>query len=235
VPIHIITIMALSFSLSANAALLSIDSSFGADSVTRDTATGLDWLDVTQTRGLSYDQVNAQMVSGGLYEGWRYATVAELDQLIVNFGYSAVNQNCSYTAIHCDLINVTQAELVETMIRMLGDTYDATVDQLNETADVSASGAGYTFGLLGSQNRASGYYDAGLIYDRETILRSNGAPYEDDEDTVQSLTTAFIPSYSTITLGSFLVAPSPVPIPASVWLFASALLSLVGIKRKQAI
>ena len=41
---------------------------------TRDTTSGFDWLDVTETQGLSYDEV----VAGPLYSaGWRHATVPE--------------------------------------------------------------------------------------------------------------------------------------------------------------
>jgi hypothetical protein len=53
---------------------------------TSDTATGLDWLDLTVTRGQSYDQVVAQMGAGGPYEGWRHATRAEVRQFWINAG-----------------------------------------------------------------------------------------------------------------------------------------------------
>ena len=39
-----------------------------------DTATGLDWLDVTTTAGMSFNQVSSQLGSGGQFAGWRYAT-----------------------------------------------------------------------------------------------------------------------------------------------------------------
>lgn len=47
---------------------------------TRDTVTGLDWLDLTATRGFSYDDVASQMGSGQMYEGWRFASRAEVTQ-----------------------------------------------------------------------------------------------------------------------------------------------------------
>lgn len=51
-----------------------------------DTATGWDWLDLTQTAGMSYDDVTLQLGPGGLYEGWSYATRAELETLWGAFG-----------------------------------------------------------------------------------------------------------------------------------------------------
>ena len=41
---------------------------------TRDTETGLDWLDVTETINKSYNEVEAQLKVGGKYQGYRFAT-----------------------------------------------------------------------------------------------------------------------------------------------------------------
>ena len=49
---------------------------------TTDTNTGLDWLDVTETVNLSYNYVTSQLGTGGAYEGWRYATGNEFNQLV---------------------------------------------------------------------------------------------------------------------------------------------------------
>lgn len=65
----------------ARAALLSVDSGFGNGTVTRDTATGLDWLDWTSTTGISFNQMIPMLLAGGAFEGWRYATEAEVDTL----------------------------------------------------------------------------------------------------------------------------------------------------------
>lgn len=50
-----------------------------------DTATGLDWLDVTATTGRSYFDVQAQLGPGQAYSGWRHATLDEFNQLVSNF------------------------------------------------------------------------------------------------------------------------------------------------------
>jgi len=51
-------------------------------SYTSDTASGLDWLDLTETRGLSYNTVLAQMNSGGRFDGWTYATREQVNGLL---------------------------------------------------------------------------------------------------------------------------------------------------------
>lgn len=72
----------LSFSApQAEAAFISMDSSFGADSITRDTATGLEWLDLTESTGLSVNQVQAELGAGGIYEGFSYATRSDVETL----------------------------------------------------------------------------------------------------------------------------------------------------------
>ena len=58
--------------------------------VTYDTQSGLEWLDLNQTKGLSFDQVSAQFGSGGLYAGYRYATSLEAQGLLTEFGLPIV-------------------------------------------------------------------------------------------------------------------------------------------------
>ena len=55
-------------SLTTHAAIIDLGT------ITRDTDAGLDWLDVTESRGLSYNDVTAQLGAGGTYDGWRYDT-----------------------------------------------------------------------------------------------------------------------------------------------------------------
>ncbi len=71
----------------AGALLISQDDvTFGIDSITYDDETGLEWLDLTETAGLSYDGISAQLGVGGTYDGWRYVTEGEVNTLMVNAG-----------------------------------------------------------------------------------------------------------------------------------------------------
>jgi len=54
--------------------------------LTRDPDGGLDWIDMTETRMLSYNQVVAELGPGGAFEGFRYATLAELQTLMLDSG-----------------------------------------------------------------------------------------------------------------------------------------------------
>lgn len=53
---------------------------------TTDAATGLDWLDLTESRGLSYDTVSDRMDPGERFAGWRFATRAEVHQFWASAG-----------------------------------------------------------------------------------------------------------------------------------------------------
>ena len=60
------------------------DAVFGNDSITIDPTSGLDWLDLTFSIGRSYADVGTQFGVGGEFEGWRYATQADLTVLFLS-------------------------------------------------------------------------------------------------------------------------------------------------------
>ncbi|MCW8854171.1 MAG: hypothetical protein OQK72_05690, partial [Gammaproteobacteria bacterium] len=62
---------ALTMSTSVNAAIISVDwQSAGDNLITQDTDSGLEWLDLTVTNGVSLSEIYAQLDVGGTYEGW---------------------------------------------------------------------------------------------------------------------------------------------------------------------
>lgn len=68
----------------ADAALIEITdptSLGGANNVTQDTLTGLEWLDLTASSGISYNDITVQFAPGGTYDGWHHATKAEVTTL----------------------------------------------------------------------------------------------------------------------------------------------------------
>jgi hypothetical protein len=70
-------------SQSAQAAFIQTsDPRFGVDSGVLDTNTGLEWLKVTFSQGLSANQVSPQLGLGGVFSGFRYATRSEFSGLI---------------------------------------------------------------------------------------------------------------------------------------------------------
>ncbi|HTM44340.1 MAG TPA: hypothetical protein VL137_05265 [Polyangiaceae bacterium] len=60
------------------ASIVSVDTSFGTDTGTLDTNTGLLWLDVTLSTPYSYDQLQPELAPGGVFEGYRMATMEEV-------------------------------------------------------------------------------------------------------------------------------------------------------------
>ena len=60
------------------AEMVSRDSSFGPDTITYDTETGLEWLDVTVSTPYSYDEILIELGPGGAFDGYRLATTDEI-------------------------------------------------------------------------------------------------------------------------------------------------------------
>ena len=231
-----ITLAGLTISLSANAVIMDLGY------ITRDTATGLDWLDVTETRGLSYNNVVSEMGVDGAYEGWRYATEGELATVIINFGYTPLNYNpSSLDCIICDFYGNDGPTLpddpyIENIIRTLGDTndahYDSTCVQANSgCADIHSDGAGRLTGIIAKSDVPGSHYHA-QITDDEDILRGTNKWLGDDHDGVHTTRwEAMDDITSDVYVGSFLVRA--VPVPAAAWLFGSGLVGLAGMKRKK--
>ena len=84
---YVIAGVVLCTATASHAAIFSVDYLASGDGlITRDTATNLDWLDWTQGLNLSYLGMVSQLQAGGQFEGWRYATEAELFTLMSNAG-----------------------------------------------------------------------------------------------------------------------------------------------------
>ena len=155
---------------------------------------GLDWLDLTETRGISYDRIIAatQDPNNSLY-GWRLATGEEFDALMQDFGFTS-STACSSGLTFCDYYEEDTSP-VNTAISMLGDTY---VDALNGSTESSiTNGNGYAWGLLADEY-SEGYHHSAMILDS---LNGNEA-----QDQVQSHWGHINPDYiNNGNAGAFLV------------------------------
>jgi hypothetical protein len=70
---------------SAQAALLAGDLAISGDGlITKDSLTGLEWLDLTATQGASFDQVTAGFGGYTTEKGFRFANAAEVDALFAS-------------------------------------------------------------------------------------------------------------------------------------------------------
>lgn len=130
------------FNKPVEAALLSIDDTvFGTNSILRDTATGLDWLDINAatTLGKKYSEVQT-LLSSADYAGFRFAQQSELETLIDNSGYPGTDTHSAYDSLGTiiDSIGPTKTESSgepgETMffLRYLNGMLEADVIELDE-------------------------------------------------------------------------------------------------------
>ena len=196
------------FSFDASATIISTDWRFAGDNlITQETDSGLEWLDLTVTDGLSYYDVVALMGDGGSLQGWRYATRAEVGSLWDAFGGDSNYYNG---------LSTQNNGLFDAMAPFVGDLYCE--------VNVCTPGDGYSFWITGDREIISFTNVNWWSVSREST------PTED----VFSLSYKRMGSASTGTYaGSALVRDiSQVPIPPALWLFGSGLLGLIGMARK---
>lgn len=99
------------FAHPASAALLEIDlNALGDGLITRDTSTGLDWLDLTATLGKSYNEVDAGF-GGFIDQGFSFATESQVRALYTEAGIAQIGastaSNFEGVLLLQDLMGVT--------------------------------------------------------------------------------------------------------------------------------
>ncbi|ARN75138.1 hypothetical protein [Oceanicoccus sagamiensis] len=63
----------------------------GNGHILRDNSSGLEWLNVQATLGLSYEQVIHQSQKGAALHGWWYASLTEAQILLSRFGFDVID------------------------------------------------------------------------------------------------------------------------------------------------
>ena len=158
-----------------------------------DTGTGLQWLDLTETLGDSWNTVESSAYVTA--DGYVHATEAQVITLFTNAGFLTTDntQNIANNTAANDLLNY------------LGCTQFC--------GTVNATGRGFA--------------DRDGTFTTRPFYRTSGLG-------AAAATTSLLTSNLDLTdpnAGHFLVRP--VPVPASVWLFGSGLLGLVGMARRK--
>jgi hypothetical protein len=186
----------------SHAALVSTDSAWGAGSLTTDSESGLQWLDLDLSTDISYNSMLTELSDGGLYAGYRYATASEVGTLFINADIPDVNSGSA--------ANVGPAQ---DLITLLGATKSFRgVDEIfGITATMTTTGeVGAVSAILDhSYNGGVAFYDANTV---------SGPVYGLD--------------YNDVSVGNWLVKTAEVPIPSAFILFSSALACLGMLKRK---
>lgn len=199
----------LFISASSNAAIISTDWQVSGDNlITQDTNSGLEWLDLTVTSGQAYLD-SAQLSVGGDYEGWRYATVAEVTGFLDAFGGDSTHYNGWSTE---------NEGLFDVVSQYWGDLYCSMTSGCD-------TGDGHS---LAFTSEFSSNSNPITLYISESTGISNA-----DQDLVM-FHNAWGSSNAAGVIGSALVREvSPVPVPAAVWLFGSGLIGLAGMARRK--
>jgi len=195
-------------SISANAAVVSTDwQNLGDNLITHDTVSGFDWLDLTETNTLSFNQVSGQLGAGDQFQGFRYATESEVVALWANFAVNlAAGAPTSFAGPDSG---------VQGAASTLGNIFP-------EFSTFSfLAGAS---GIIGEASSPTSNWVLGAAITTppsvQTTYYSKG---QLDADNATGLTY----------VGSYLVRPAVVPLPAAVWLFGSGLLGLIGLARRR--
>ena len=213
----VVFICQLAIPIEVDAALIELDLfSSGDGLITQDTETGLEWLDLTSTLNLSITDILSD-VGGWKSLGFEHATIEQVTDL---FLHSDLGNVIIYPLHYPDGYPTTGYPIssqnligAQSLLTLMGTTW------------VHTTGNPYRIGGLG------------LVLSETAPGGATNASY--GTNTEQTEGFFFVPDGQTHfadkhpTKGNFLVRTSAVPIPASVWLFGSGLLGLIGIARRK--
>ena len=110
----LIALLGLAFCGFASALpITAIDTALGPDTITRDTTSQRDWLDLTLTQGESYNDVQLDIAPGGRFEGFRHALLGEIESFLTDSGI----------ILPSFFPNIPNAPLIADTIGLLGETF----------------------------------------------------------------------------------------------------------------
>ncbi len=211
IPSSIVLVLFL-VTINARAALID------GGSYVSDTVSGLDWLKLTQTINRSYDDISSQLGGGGQLAGWQYASGQQFDALLLDQGLIA-DSGCPTGTSFCGGVDPANHSAINSLVNLIGDTFELAYNNGVLTSNANAS-----LGLLSDASIDGSSHYVGLLvgsYLSDTPYANTH--YGDPQQNGSSATH----------IGSFLVRPSVVPIPAAIWLFGSGLIGLTGISRRK--
>lgn len=212
-----IFIITLAYGVSnVGATLISSDSTFGTDTITHDTDTGLQWLDVPLSTAYTYGETLDELQSGGIFDGYRLATE---DEVLTLWGNSGIN-----TGLLGSFVSENYKPIVDLM------------SFVGVTSHNGNLGGGISFDFT------YGNFDNGIVYGEPveegtniTLAGISAVPFqESDYDLTGRASFGYVPFGNDNTShGSWLVAPTSVPEPSIIILFATGLIGL-GFTRRRA-
>ncbi|WP_294988567.1 PEP-CTERM sorting domain-containing protein [Sulfuritalea sp.] len=220
---HFVALAAASLALCAPAGAAIIDAS--DHSYLSDTATGLDWLDVTTTAGMSFNYVSSQLGVGGQFAGWRYATGDEFNTLISSYSGVAIGAG-NYVPVDME------TDRIDGLLGLMGSTLDYHYSVLfghsydQHWGYAEGQGLDFSYGLLADSHSLPGFQFLGIVYDNDEVPGG---------DLTAAHATYFHISSAENHVGSFLVrdhVAAPIPEPETYALLLAGL-GLLGFIRRR--
>jgi hypothetical protein len=191
----------------AFAGLVEIDWKVSGDrALLQDTDTGITWLDLRLSFGLSYLDISAKLGSGGDFEGFRFATRSEIVKLFSDAGIPDIDVAHGGTAANVPGVPDLMAK------------WDAVLQHTVQ------GNFGY---FLTAEVPRPGYHDSGLLW-----LPNNGLA-EATSGTTSFRPGEQLDVFASVRAGALVLASS-VPEPASITLFGLGLAMVALLRRASA-
>lgn len=178
--------------------------------ITYDEATGLEWLDLSLTINQSYNQVQAQIGAGGMFEGWGFASSAQLSTFWDNFGGNSIYDGWSSA----------NNGLFDIIAPLHGDLYCV------ERGCTPGEGRSI---IITSDTTQSDNHFVSQMFDLATDRTSLREDYFLINQTLQHDDVMHNNTGSAL----IRVRAPEVPLPAAVWLFGTGLIGLIGFVRRK--
>jgi len=212
---------------------ISLVLSSSANAVVVNTLNGIDyeWLELTETAGLSRDEVEAMLIdeNSALY-GYQYASRQQVRDLFLS--YSTWD---GLSGWHTDNTVVSGA------VSFLSDFGDLPVVDIGERSVTSVDGITVKYdsrlaatahlGAPENCNTRSCYAQMQvLLHQGEYVAATQSGATGWDADV---MSRDFVTFQGNEGVGSYLVRTTVVPVPAAVWLFGSGLIGLAALARRK--
>lgn len=199
----------------------SLPASADGFNITRDTSTGLEWLDLDLSVGRDFNDLTGgdgsnEFLAGGDYEGFRYATHQELTGAVNGPQLDSLYKSLGISPFDFSSIGgYSSARSLITIVGCFG----------------SCTSYGYSNGILLADD---GVTEAAASMETFTAQGYNwGRSNPFSGPILNNPPNRPIDGYPE-QQGNWLVRPiSLIPVPAAIWLFSSGLIGLIGIARRK--
>lgn len=202
-------------------------SAFGANTVTRNSVQGLEFLDLQLTSSYSYATLLPELAAGGVFEGFFLASASQFNTLVAGSGILPLTASAAQTGFDALVALLNPAALDD-----LGG-FGCTLALTAATADAGIAPNSRAVANVLLDRTASGGAQAGCgpVLPGSEFITQTSATFIDDSSTVTGHN-----STSPLTVGGFLLArrfdTTTVPEPTAGLLVATALLTLGWSRRR---